>query len=74
RAFEDAARQIGVWILARRTKPGALPYIGLGGYVPKPINCKAKPPTATGRRARGFYARLRNVSAMVLLAKPSRVA
>lgn len=42
RAFEDAARQIGVWILARRTKPGALTYIGLGGYVPKPIHCKAK--------------------------------
>lgn len=41
-AFEDAARSIGVWILVRRTKPAALTYIGLAGYVPKPIHCKAK--------------------------------
>jgi hypothetical protein len=41
-AFEDAARTIGVWILVRRTKPAALAYVGLAGYVPKPINCKAK--------------------------------
>jgi hypothetical protein len=27
RAFEDAARSVGVWILVRRTKPAALAYI-----------------------------------------------
>lgn len=42
RVFEEAARTIGVWILVRRTKPAALAYIGLPGYVPKPIHCKAK--------------------------------
>jgi hypothetical protein len=42
RVFEDAARTIGVWILVRRTKPAALAYIGLAGYAPKPIHCKAK--------------------------------
>lgn len=42
RAFEDAARHIGVWILARRTKPAALAYIGLGGYVPKPIKLQSE--------------------------------
>lgn len=51
RAFEDAARTIGVWILVRRTKPAALAYIGLAGYVPKPIDCKAK----TADTDRGAY-------------------
>ena len=41
-AFSQAARQYGLWILVRRTNPASLRYVGLAGYVPKPIECKAK--------------------------------
>lgn len=40
--FAAAARDLGVWILVRRTNPASLPYIGRALYVPKPIDCKAK--------------------------------
>ena len=42
RVFLDAARQLQLWILVRRTNPASLRYIGLPGYLPKPIDCKAK--------------------------------
>ena len=40
--FADAARHFNLWILVRRTNRESLPYIGLPGYTPKPIDCKAK--------------------------------
>jgi hypothetical protein len=40
--FLDAARHFHSWILVRRTNPASLPYIGLPGYSPKRIDCKAK--------------------------------
>jgi hypothetical protein len=40
--FLDAARHFQAWILVRRTNPASLEYIGKPGFVPKPINCKAK--------------------------------
>lgn len=40
--FSQVARQLGLWILVRRTNPASLKYIGRPGYVPKPIDCKAK--------------------------------
>lgn len=41
-AFAQAAKTLGLWILVRRTNPASLKYIGVPGYVPKPIDCKAK--------------------------------
>jgi len=40
--FLDAARHFQMWILVRRTNRASLEYIGKPGFVPKPINCKAK--------------------------------
>lgn len=40
--FLEAARLFQAWILVRRTNPASLEYIGLRGYTPKPIDCKAK--------------------------------
>jgi hypothetical protein len=40
--FSNAARSLGLWILVRRTNPTSLKYIGRHGFVPKPIDCKAK--------------------------------
>jgi hypothetical protein len=40
--FLDAAGHFQVWILVRRTNRASLEYIGKPGFVPKPINCKAK--------------------------------
>jgi len=40
--FLEAARQLQVWILVRRTNPASLQYIGRPGYSPKRIDCKAK--------------------------------
>jgi len=42
RIFLDAARHFQAWILVRRTNRASLEYIGKPGFVPKPINCKAK--------------------------------
>ncbi len=41
-AFAQAARTFNCWILVRRTNPDSLKYVGLPGYTPKPIDCKAK--------------------------------
>lgn len=38
----QAAREMNLWILVRRTNPASLQYIGRPGYTPKPIDCKAK--------------------------------
>lgn len=40
--FLKAARHFDAWILVRRTNVASLPYIGLPGYSPKRIDCKAK--------------------------------
>jgi hypothetical protein len=40
--FLDAARHFQAWILVRRTNAASLAYIGLPGYTPKRIDCKAK--------------------------------
>jgi hypothetical protein len=40
--FLDASRHFQVWILVRRTNRASLEYVGKPGFVPKPINCKAK--------------------------------
>lgn len=40
--FLEAARFFQSWILVRRTNPASLQYIGMDGYTPKPIDCKAK--------------------------------
>jgi hypothetical protein len=42
RILEDAARRFELWILVRRLNPQSYRYIGLPGYSPKPIDCKAK--------------------------------
>lgn len=40
--FLEAARHFQYWILVRRTNPASLQYIGRPGFIPKPIECKAK--------------------------------
>lgn len=40
--FAQAARDLTLWILVRRTNVQSLQYIGKPGYTPKPIDCKAK--------------------------------
>jgi len=42
RVFLQAAQELKLWILVRRTNSESLQYIGRGGYMPKPIDCKAK--------------------------------
>jgi len=41
-AFSEVAAATETIILLRTTNPKSLPYIGLKGYTPKPIDCKAK--------------------------------
>jgi len=41
-AFRAAAKFYKVWILVRASKEAARDYIGLEGYVPKRLDCKAK--------------------------------
>jgi hypothetical protein len=41
-AFQRAAAHFKVWILVRRGNPASLKWIGVAGYVPKPLDCKAK--------------------------------
>jgi len=40
--FEEAARDLYLWILVRSTNAMSLPYIASPGYKPKGISCKAK--------------------------------
>ena len=41
-AFQRAAGHFKVWILVRRGNPFSLEWIGKPGYIPKPLDCKAK--------------------------------
>ena len=41
-AFQLTARRFQVWILVRRGNPSSMRWIGLPGYTPKPLDCKAK--------------------------------
>lgn len=40
--FAACAIALNYWILVRRTNPSSLEYIGVDGFVPKPIDCKPK--------------------------------
>jgi hypothetical protein len=40
--FAEAASNLKLWILVRRTNPESLKYIGKPGFTPKRIDCKAK--------------------------------
>src|ERR1700712_2188266 len=40
--FKDAAKTLNLWILVRATNGHSLKYIGMAGYKPKGIDCKAK--------------------------------
>jgi hypothetical protein len=42
KAFHDAAGHFRVWILVRASNPAGKQYIGVPGYVPKRLDCKAK--------------------------------
>lgn len=42
RIFLDAATHFQSWILVRRTNPDSLAYVGVPGYTPKRLDCKAK--------------------------------
>lgn len=46
--FSAVATATETIILLRRTNPKSLPYVGVRGYVPKPIDCKAKTAIADG--------------------------
>ena len=41
-AFQRTAGHFKVWILVRRGNPASLKWIGQFGYMPKPLDCKAK--------------------------------
>lgn len=41
-AFQRAAAHFKVWILVRRGNAESLKWIGKDGYIPKPLDCKAK--------------------------------
>ncbi len=40
--FKSAAARYNVWILVRESNPAAKQYIGVKGYAPKRLDCKAK--------------------------------
>ncbi len=42
RIFSECAVSLKLWILVRRTNPKSLDYVGRAGFIPKPIECKAK--------------------------------
>jgi hypothetical protein len=41
-AFKKAAGHFHVWILVRRGNPESKKWIGLPGYIPKLLDCKAQ--------------------------------
>lgn len=41
-AFREAAKRFRVWIIVRASNPAAKRYIGVNGYLPKRLDCKAK--------------------------------
>jgi hypothetical protein len=42
KVFCDAAKHFRVWILVRASNPAGKQYIGIHGYTPKRLDCKAK--------------------------------
>lgn len=50
-AFKEAAKRYKVWILLRAANADSRRYIGLKGYVPKRLDCKAK----TAKKDLGKY-------------------
>lgn len=40
--FSQVANALQAWLLVRETNTASLQYVGVQGYVPKPIECKAK--------------------------------
>ena len=40
--FSNCAKHFKLWILVRETNAKSLEFVGLPGYVPKPISCKPK--------------------------------
>lgn len=53
-AFQLAAAKFKVWILVRRGNPESLQWIGKDGYVPKPLDCKAKTADRPGTDCAGL--------------------
>jgi hypothetical protein len=53
RIFSQVATQTGYWIFVRLSNKESLRYIGLNGYVPKRIDCKAK--TADRNSSKGSW-------------------
>ena len=65
------ANETGYWIVARRTNPEALPYIGNPMYTPKGISCKAKTAKHNGTATVG--GRLITTSTAGLVTDPTLV-
>jgi len=55
-AFQRAAAKFKVWILVRRGNPESLQWIGKDGYMPKPLDCKAKTADRPGTDCAGLVA------------------
>jgi hypothetical protein len=53
-AFQLAAGKFKVWILVRRGNPESLQWIGKEGYIPKPLDCKAKTADRPGTDCAGL--------------------
>ena len=53
-AFQLAAARFKVWILVRRGNPESLQWIGREGYIPKPLDCKAKTADRPGTDCAGL--------------------
>ncbi len=52
--FLEAAQTLGVFILVRDTNEKSLPFIGRGGFLPKPKECMAKTADAPGLPCAGL--------------------
>ncbi len=53
--FKEAAVQYNCWVLVRHTNPKSLRFIGINGFIPKPIECKAKTAKQGGWANKRFY-------------------
>lgn len=53
--FKEAAVEFKSWILVRHTNPKSLRFIGFNGFIPKPIECKAKTAKYGGWANHRFY-------------------
>lgn len=49
--FAQVAQQMHVWILVRGTNKASLKFIGRKGFLPKPVECKAKTADQGGEKA-----------------------